>query len=106
MKPPLPCPACQSTRTEVSPEQPKTTFFAFRVVLEHRCADCGHQWEPHAPWWLLITGVILGLVALGLGIFLLMDGKKIPLVPLILCAAGCIALHGSIMRLLRKRKQR
>jgi hypothetical protein len=105
MKPPLSCPACQSIRTEVWPEQPKTMFFSFRVVLEHRCADCGHQWEPHAQWWLLILGILAGLVTLGFGIVLLQDGKGL-LVAMVACAAGCIALRGSIIRLLRKRRLR
>ena len=104
MKPPLPCPACQSTRTEVSPDQPKTTFFSFRVVLEHRCADCGHQWEPQAPWWLLIIGVLAGLAVLALGIVLFCDGKGL-LVASVASLAGCIALCGSIVRMVRKWKQ-
>ncbi|MFN0077326.1 MAG: hypothetical protein ACKVY0_12715 [Prosthecobacter sp.] len=105
MKPPLSCPACQSTNTEVAPEQPKTTFFSFRVVLEHRCADCGHPWEPHAPWWLLITGVLAGLAVLALGIVLFSDRKSY-FVATVASLAGCIALRGSIVRMVRKWQQR
>ena len=105
MKPPLTCPACQSNHTEVSPEQPKVTVFSFHVVLEHRCADCGHQWEPHAPWWLLILCALVALGMLVSGVQLLMTGKW-RLTAMFLSVAGCIGLHGFIIRMSRKWKRR
>jgi hypothetical protein len=104
MKQPLLCPACQSTRTECAPDQPEFTFLSFRALQERRCLDCGHQWEPDAPSWLLVLGVFAALALAALGVMLLIEGERI-MMALTVCTAGCIALHGCFIRLLRKRKR-
>jgi hypothetical protein len=49
----------------------------FRVYALKRCADCGHQWEPGAPKWLLIVGGLAGPTMLALAvIFLIEEGRK------------------------------
>ena len=99
------CPACQSTTAKRAPDQWRFDVSgAFRVFPRQRCADCGHQWEPPAPTWLLALGVSagLGLIALGVWLFVT-DAAKYWSRALVVLLLGIGPLFGCLQRLRARR---
>ena len=101
------CPACQSTNAKRAPDQWRFDVSdAFRVFPRQRCGDCGHQWEPPAPAWLLVLGVSagLGLIALGVWLFVT-DAAKYWSRALVILLLGIGPLCGCLQRLRARRRK-
>lgn len=90
-RPPGACPFCSGAVIR------KPGFF--QAMPLERCPTCGQEWEPDAPTWFLLAGVVIGLLALALGV---LGGSWIQRAMLL--AGGSMALQGCLTRLARKRK--
>lgn len=99
------CPACQSANVMRASGQSRfDTTDAFRVFPLKRCAACGHEWEPPAPAWLLVGGVLAGLAMLGLGILLVTGERKSWGYAVIAWGIGGPAFWGCVRRLRARRR--
>jgi len=99
------CPACRSTSVTRAPDQGRLAVSeGFRVFPLKRCADCGHVWEPRAPAWLLIIGIVLGMAMLVLAALLLTDAKGLGFGRAALAGAmGLLTIAGCVRRMRSRR---
>lgn len=101
---PQTCPQCGSTAKEKPTDEDQKRAGKFQALPLRKCADCKHVWEPPAPVWVLVLGVLAGLflVAFGLTIAFL-SGEKVRWGVLSLLAfPGAIVVAGCVIRLRQK----
>lgn len=95
------CPNCGGAKTAKGKVDQWRYLNAFDFVpmAPRSCGDCGHDWEPPAPQWVLVLLMLLGFLVLGLmGVAFAYGGNNV-VRKIILGVMGVVLIVGCIGRL-------
>lgn len=101
------CPTCGNAKTRKAKSGDYADWNPFKMpgVAIRKCEDCGQVWEPAAPTWALIGGIVAGTIFLGLSLLYMpteLGWSRSHFMFLIVAGMGVTAIVNSILRL-RKR---
>ncbi len=95
------CPACGGSKLIKPNRREKRSLGIFHVLPVRKCGGCGHLWEPPAPAWLLVFGLVGSSIACILGVApLVMTPPRLYVGSLFFGIAGLVAFIVCLMRLM------
>lgn len=106
MKAETKCPKCGSAnvRKAKGAEWQGFDIFSFAAIRPKKCEGCGQIWEPAAPVWLLVVGIVVGLVMIGLAVLMwpMTGWSRKSLQCVLVAALGMFVIVNSILRLCKR----
>lgn len=100
------CPKCggMKIRRAERAEWEGVNPFRMPAVKPRTCEACGQVWEPAAPTWVLVGGLVAGLLIVGLAVMLAFDVRQ-KMDYFAVAVAAVMGVTGIVNSILRMRKR-